>query len=84
MPDTVHLWRLFLDELPEFGTRNLEMLRQPIEDRVVTISRVNGSLTYLAAFLFISAMNPCRLAFFGVGQHKRHLIKVTRLRCCLI
>ena len=54
-----HRGILFLDELPEFGTRNLETLRQPLEDRVVTISRASGSLTFPANFVLIAAMNPC-------------------------
>ena len=60
-----HRGVLFLDELPEFGTRNLETLRQPIEDKVVTISRASGSLTFPANFMFISAMNPCPCGHFG-------------------
>jgi magnesium chelatase family protein len=50
---------LFLDELPEFGSRMLEMLRQPLEDKVVSISRSAGSLTYPANFTLIASMNPC-------------------------
>ena len=42
-----------------FGTRNLETLRQPLEDRIVTISRASGSLTFPANFVLIAAMNPC-------------------------
>ncbi|HWQ05356.1 MAG TPA: YifB family Mg chelatase-like AAA ATPase [Longilinea sp.] len=59
----VHRGVLFLDELPEFGPRVLEVLRQPIEDKVVTISRAQGSLTFPANFQLISAMNPCQLMF---------------------
>ena len=54
-----HRGVLFLDELPEFGPRVLEVMRQPIEDKVVTISRAQGSLTFPANFMLISAMNPC-------------------------
>jgi magnesium chelatase family protein len=54
-----HRGVLFLDELPEFGARMLEMLRQPLEDKVVSISRSAGSLTYPANFTLIVAMNPC-------------------------
>jgi len=54
-----HRGVLFLDELPEFGTRMLEMLRQPLEDKVVSISRSAGSLTYPANFTLIASMNPC-------------------------
>ena len=53
-----HRGVLFLDELPEFGPRVLEVLRQPIEDKVVTISRAQGSLTFPANFQMIAAMNP--------------------------
>jgi len=56
-----HRGVLFLDELPEFGMRNLETLRQPIEDKVVTISRASGTLTFPANFQLIGSMNPCPL-----------------------
>ena len=49
---------LFLDELPEFGMRVLEVLRQPLEDKVVTISRAQGSLTFPASFQLVGTMNP--------------------------
>jgi magnesium chelatase family protein len=56
---------LFLDELPEFGPRVLEVMRQPIEDKVVTISRAQGSLTFPANFQLIGAMNPCPCGYYG-------------------
>jgi magnesium chelatase family protein len=54
-----HRGVLFLDELPEFGTKLLEMLRQPLEDRKLTIARSSGSLTFPSNFMFIGALNPC-------------------------
>jgi magnesium chelatase family protein len=54
-----HRGVLFLDELPEFDGRVLEVLRQPLEDKVVTISRASGTLTFPANVMLISARNPC-------------------------
>jgi len=61
---------LFLDELPEFKKNVLEVLRQPMEDLYVTISRVNSTLTYPASFMLISAMNPCPCGYSTDPKHE--------------
>jgi magnesium chelatase family protein len=63
-----HRGVLFLDELPEFGRNVLEVLRQPLEDKHVTISRARGSLTFPANFQMIAAMNPCPCGYYGDPQ----------------
>jgi len=81
-----HFGVLFLDELPEFNKNTLELMRQPLEDRIVTISRVNATLTYPCNFMFISSMNPCPCGYFGSkekectctpGQMSRYMSKIS-------
>lgn len=64
-----HRGVLFLDEMPEFGTRVLEVMRQPLEDKKVTISRAQGSLSFPANFQLIGAMNPCPCGYYGDESH---------------
>ncbi len=63
-----HYGVLFLDELPEFKKDTLEVLRGPLEDRFISISRVNASLTYPCNFMFIASMNPCPCGFYGSNE----------------
>lgn len=56
---------LFLDELPEFNKSTLEVLRGPLEDGVVTISRINATLSYPCNFMLVASMNPCPCGFYG-------------------
>lgn len=59
-----HKWILFFDELTEFPRETLEVLRQPLEDRCVNISRVSGSVEYPSNFMFIASMNPCKCGYY--------------------
>ncbi len=77
---------LFLDELPEFKRTVLEVLRQPLEDRLITISRAKFSVTYPASFMLIAAMNPCPCGYYnhpekdcvcGPGIVQKYLNKIS-------
>jgi len=81
-----HLGVLFLDELPEFKRNAIEILRQPLEEYKITLSRVNGKYTYPADFMLVAALNPCPCGFYpdrnkcncSVNQVKAYLGKISR------
>jgi magnesium chelatase family protein len=61
---------LFLDELPEFKRNVLEVLRQPLENGLVTVSRAAATVAYPAQFVLVAAMNPCPCGFYGDSRHQ--------------
>lgn len=77
---------LFCDELPEFSKHTLEVLRQPLEDRIITISRAKYTVTYPCSFMFVTSMNPCPCGYYGdpthhcvcsPGQIQKYLAKIS-------
>jgi magnesium chelatase family protein len=81
-----HLGVLFLDELPEFQKNTIEVLRQPLEDKSVTIARLNASYQYPAGFMLVAAMNPCSCGYYpdrnrcncSVNLVKRYLGRISQ------
>ena len=68
-----HLGVLYLDELPEFNRKTLEVLREPLEDGKVTISRINQTITYPSRFMFITSMNPCPCGYYRFRRKRLYL-----------
>ncbi len=81
-----HLGVLFLDELPEFQKNTIEVLRQPLEEKEVTIARLGGAFRYPAGFMLVAAMNPCNCGYYpdrnrctcSVPMVKRYLNKISQ------
>jgi magnesium chelatase family protein len=81
-----HLGVLFLDELPEFQKNTIEVLRQPLEEKSVTIARLNATYKYPAGFMLVAAMNPCSCGYYpdrnrcncSVNLIKRYLGKISQ------
>lgn len=81
-----HLGVLFLDELPEFQKNTIEVLRQPLEDKYVTIARLNASYKYPAGFMLVAAMNPCSCGYYpdrnkcscSINLVKRYLGRISQ------
>ena len=75
-----HFGVLFLDEFPEFKKGTLELLRGPLEDKCVTISRVNSTITYPSKFMLIASMNPCPCGYYGSDDNKCNCSEKSILR----
>ncbi|MBH1941975.1 YifB family Mg chelatase-like AAA ATPase [Mobilitalea sibirica] len=81
-----HLGVLFLDELPEFQKNTIEVLRQPLEDKSVTIARLNATYRYPAGFMLVAAMNPCSCGYYpdrnkcncSINLVKRYLNRISQ------
>ncbi len=81
-----HLGLLFLDELPEFQKNTIEVLRQPLEDKNITIARLNATYKYPAGFMLVAAMNPCSCGYYpdrnkcncSVNMVKRYLGRISQ------
>lgn len=63
-------WRALCDELPEFNKTTLEVLRQPLEDRHISISRAKYTIDYPCSFMFVASMNPCPCGYYGDPTHR--------------